>query len=141
MIFSSGVDRKAMRYQRHSNGKWAHIDGRTYHKHDVRAMTSFESAQIRMILSGGSSHIFCNTDAQALMEVFPVYRLWILRSTCGLWRRLLNNLWLNLRRRQDSCLVGQTIKSKYGESKKLVKQNSKVKIASRNDTSWRWNST
>ena len=62
MIFSSGVDRKAMRYQRHSNRKWAHIDGRTYHKHDVRAMASFESAQIRMILSGGSSHIFCNTD-------------------------------------------------------------------------------
>ena len=58
MIFSSGVDRKAMRYQRQSNGKWSHIDGRTYHKHDVRAMASFESAQIRMILSGGASLTF-----------------------------------------------------------------------------------
>jgi U3 small nucleolar RNA-associated protein 4 len=62
MIFSSGVDRKAMRYQRHSSGKWAHIDGRTYHQHDVRAMASFQSAQIRMILSGGAFHILCKID-------------------------------------------------------------------------------
>jgi hypothetical protein len=42
-----------MRYQRLGNEKWTHVDGKTYHKHDVRAMTSFESEHVRMVVSGG----------------------------------------------------------------------------------------
>lgn len=55
-MYSSGVDRKTMRFQRLRNGKWTHVIGKTYHKHDVRAMTSYESAQTRMIVSGGTLH-------------------------------------------------------------------------------------
>lgn len=44
-----------MRYQRLPDGKWAHVDGKTHHKHDVRAMDSFESEQIRLIVSGGTT--------------------------------------------------------------------------------------
>lgn len=47
-----------MRYQQLTNGKWAHVGGDTYHKHDVRAMAAYESEQIRMIVSGGSSTSF-----------------------------------------------------------------------------------
>ena len=57
MIFSSGVDRKMMRYQRLGNGKWAYVDGKTYHQHDIRAMASYQSEQIRMIVSGGTTLI------------------------------------------------------------------------------------
>jgi len=42
-----------MQFQRLEGGKWAHVGGKTYHKHDVRAMSSFDSAQTRMIVSGG----------------------------------------------------------------------------------------
>jgi hypothetical protein len=42
-----------MRFQRLGDGKWTHVSGKTYHKHDVRAMTSYESAETRMIVSGG----------------------------------------------------------------------------------------
>ena len=44
-----------MRFERLGNGKWTHVKGGTFHKHDVRAMASFESAETRMIVSGGYS--------------------------------------------------------------------------------------
>ena len=74
MIFSSGVDRKTMRYQRLGNGKWAHVDGKSYHKHDVRAITSFESASSRMIVSGGldrSFSVVSLTDSKENLRVLP----------------------------------------------------------------------
>jgi hypothetical protein len=46
-----------MRYQRLANGKWTYVDGRTYHKHDVRAMASYESEQLKMVVSGGISFL------------------------------------------------------------------------------------
>jgi hypothetical protein len=45
-----------MTFHRLADGKWAHTEGRTYHKHDVRAMASYESGQIKMIVSGGKVH-------------------------------------------------------------------------------------
>ena len=53
MIFSSGVDMKTMRCSRLADGKWTQIGGNAFHKHDVRAMASYESQEIRMIVSGG----------------------------------------------------------------------------------------
>jgi U3 small nucleolar RNA-associated protein 4 len=76
MIFSSGVDRKTMRYQRLPNGKWVHVDGKTYHKHDVRAIASFESSETRMICSGGVdrslSVLFFNNGIENLRVLPPV---------------------------------------------------------------------
>jgi U3 small nucleolar RNA-associated protein 4 len=57
MIFSSGVDRKTIRYRQLVNGKWVYVDGKCFHQHDVRAMTSYESEQMRMIVSGGISRL------------------------------------------------------------------------------------
>ena len=57
MIFSSGVDRKTIRYRQLGNGKWVYVDGKSFHQHDVRAMASYESEQIRMIVSGGTSRL------------------------------------------------------------------------------------
>jgi hypothetical protein len=47
-----------MIFRRVADGKWAHTEGRSFHKHDVRAMASYESEQIEMIVSGGISHPF-----------------------------------------------------------------------------------
>ena len=53
MIYSSGVDRKTEQFKRLANGKWVHVDGKTFHKHDVRAMALYHSQQIRLVVSGG----------------------------------------------------------------------------------------
>jgi hypothetical protein len=45
-----------MTFHRLADGKWAHTERKTYHKHDVRAMASYESGQIKMIVSGGIVH-------------------------------------------------------------------------------------
>jgi U3 small nucleolar RNA-associated protein 4 len=58
MIFSSGVDRKTIRYRQLVNGKWVYVDGKCFHQHDVRAMASYESEQMRMTVSGGISRLF-----------------------------------------------------------------------------------
>jgi len=74
MIFSSGVDRKTMRYRRLQNGKWVHVDGKTYHQHDVRAMASFETSEMRMICSGGvdrSLSVLTFTDRGENLRVLP----------------------------------------------------------------------
>jgi hypothetical protein len=42
-----------MRYQRLANGRWVHADGKTFHKHDVRAMAAYESEQLKLVVSGG----------------------------------------------------------------------------------------
>lgn len=47
-----------MKYQRLANGKWTQVDGRTYHKHDVRAMTSYESEDFNVVVSGGVDRTF-----------------------------------------------------------------------------------
>jgi len=60
MIFSSGVDRKTIQYRQLANGKWVYVDGKSFHKHDVRAMASYESEQMRLIVSGGNSVLILN---------------------------------------------------------------------------------
>ena len=57
MVYSSGIDRKMMRFQRTLDGKWAFHYGKMHLKHDVRAMTAFESNQIRYVVSGGPVNV------------------------------------------------------------------------------------
>ena len=46
-----------MRHERTLNGNWAFHFGKMHLKHDVRAMATFESNQIRYVVSGGPVNI------------------------------------------------------------------------------------
>ncbi|CCG81869.1 U3 small nucleolar RNA-associated protein [Taphrina deformans PYCC 5710] len=53
-LFSAGIDRKMQMYQMVDNKRrWAHISGRRFHAHDVRAMASYESRGMSSIVTGG----------------------------------------------------------------------------------------
>jgi len=52
------VDTKVHRYDRLGERKWTAVRGSSFHKHDVRAMTSFQSKDIRMVVSGGVDRTF-----------------------------------------------------------------------------------
>ncbi|KAF6827901.1 U3 small nucleolar RNA-associated protein [Colletotrichum plurivorum] len=55
-IMSGGMDRRTVLYKRTSgaNGaRWGKVWSRKYHEHDVKAMASFESAKMSVVLSGG----------------------------------------------------------------------------------------
>lgn len=121
MLFSSGVDRKTMRYQRLPTGKWAHVDGKTYHKHDVRAMTSFESSQTRMIVSGGVdrsfSVLFFTDNVENLRVLPPVPQERVVKLATGA-RILLNwsdnhvRLW-RVEEISDHEFAGEQIENRY----------------------------
>ncbi|KAF2667080.1 WD40 repeat-like protein [Microthyrium microscopicum] len=54
-IFSAGMDRRTAKYVKGSGttAKWIKTDHTTYHQHDVKAMSSFESKSLNVIASGG----------------------------------------------------------------------------------------
>lgn len=53
-LFSAGVDRKMQMYKLVDNKRrWAHISGRRFHAHDVRAMASYESRGMSSVVTGG----------------------------------------------------------------------------------------
>ena len=59
MIVTGGADQRTVAYRLHSPAKgqkghrWAQIMHRRFHEHDVRAMASFESKEISVVVSGG----------------------------------------------------------------------------------------
>jgi hypothetical protein len=64
-----------MKFERTPDDKWIFNQGKTHLKHDVRAMSSFESEQVRFVVSGGPSHPFpCKSDFKVSTEVYPFYR-------------------------------------------------------------------
>ncbi|ORY87051.1 WD40-repeat-containing domain protein [Protomyces lactucae-debilis] len=53
-FFSAGVDRKMHMYKAVDGKKrWAHISGRRFHAHDVRAIATYEARGISQIVTGG----------------------------------------------------------------------------------------
>ncbi|KAF4124942.1 U3 small nucleolar RNA-associated protein 4 [Geosmithia morbida] len=51
-ILSGGMDRRTVLYKLNGS-RWAKVWGRRYHDHDVKAMASFESGHISVVISGG----------------------------------------------------------------------------------------
>lgn len=54
-ILSGGMDRRTVLYKQNSGPghRWSKVWGRRYHDHDVKAMASFESGRISVVVSGG----------------------------------------------------------------------------------------
>ncbi|BFZ53042.1 U3 small nucleolar RNA-associated protein [Savitreella phatthalungensis] len=53
-LFSAGVDQKMQTYKLvDQKRRWAHITGRRFHQHDVRAMASYESRTSSIVVTGG----------------------------------------------------------------------------------------
>lgn len=54
-ILSGGMDRKTVLYDRETGAakRWRKVEGRRYHDHDVKAMASFESKSMSVVVSGG----------------------------------------------------------------------------------------
>lgn len=53
-FFSAGVDQRLQMYKLvDGRRRWAHISGRRYHQHDVRAMATYESESTSLIVTGG----------------------------------------------------------------------------------------
>lgn len=52
-VFSSGMDRRTCAYKVGANGRWVRSGHNRLHKHDVKAMTSFENKKMSVIVSGG----------------------------------------------------------------------------------------
>ena len=58
-VFSGGMDRRTCMYQRMESGqqgerhRWAKMTHRRYHKHDVKAMATFETKSLSIVASGG----------------------------------------------------------------------------------------
>lgn len=69
-LFSAGVDRKMQMYQLVDNKrKWAHISGRRFHAHDVRAMASYESRGMSSIVTGGVDMSLAIIPLQEAMKI------------------------------------------------------------------------
>ncbi|KAK1755019.1 quinon protein alcohol dehydrogenase-like superfamily [Echria macrotheca] len=54
-ILSGGMDRRTVLYEPKAghNGRWSKVYHRKYHNHDVKAMASFESPTMSVVVSGG----------------------------------------------------------------------------------------
>lgn len=54
-IMSGGMDRRTVLYKQNSGPgqRWGKVWGRRYHEHDVKAMGTFESARVSVVVSGG----------------------------------------------------------------------------------------
>jgi U3 small nucleolar RNA-associated protein 4 len=54
-ILSGGMDRRTVLYKQNpgSGQRWSKVWSRRYHDHDVKAMASFESGRISVVVSGG----------------------------------------------------------------------------------------
>ncbi|OHF01129.1 U3 small nucleolar RNA-associated protein [Colletotrichum orchidophilum] len=55
-IMSGGMDRRTVLYKKTSGGsgaRWGKVWSRKYHEHDVKAMASFESNKMSVVISGG----------------------------------------------------------------------------------------
>ena len=54
-ILSGGMDRRTVQYKQNTGAgqRWSKVWGRRYHDHDVKAMASFESGRISVVVSGG----------------------------------------------------------------------------------------
>lgn len=65
-VISGGMDRRTTVYRRMGSGKrgrrgqWAELMHRRYHKHDVKAMATFETKDFSVLVSGGTL-IRCHT--------------------------------------------------------------------------------
>ena len=62
-VISGGMDRRTTVYRRIGSGKkqgkrqWAELTHRRYHKHDVKAMATFETKNLSVLVSGGTPMI------------------------------------------------------------------------------------
>jgi U3 small nucleolar RNA-associated protein 4 len=56
-IITGGMDRRTVVYKVVGKGKgrWAEVNHRRYHTHDVKAMATFEGSGMSVIVSGGKS--------------------------------------------------------------------------------------
>ncbi|KAF9876760.1 putative U3 small nucleolar RNA-associated protein [Colletotrichum karsti] len=52
-IMSGGMDRRTVLYKKTSGARWGKVWNRKYHEHDVKAMASFESSKMSVVVSGG----------------------------------------------------------------------------------------
>jgi U3 small nucleolar RNA-associated protein 4 len=54
-ILSGGMDRRTILYKQNAGAgqRWGKVWGRRYHSHDVKAMTTYESGRISVVVSGG----------------------------------------------------------------------------------------
>lgn len=52
-VFSSGMDQRTCSYSKGPNSRWSKTSNGRIHKHDVKAMTSFENQSMSVIVSGG----------------------------------------------------------------------------------------
>jgi U3 small nucleolar RNA-associated protein 4 len=68
-IVSGGMDRRTVLYRPISgaSGRWAKASHRRYHKHDVKAMASFEGEGLSIIVSGGTD-LFALTPMRRFAE-------------------------------------------------------------------------
>ncbi len=59
-VFSGGMDRKTVYYQRSVEGKnwggarWAKINHSRMHEHDVKTMAAYESNSLSILVTGGT---------------------------------------------------------------------------------------
>ncbi len=54
-ILSGGMDRRTILYKQNPGAgqRWSKVSSRRYHEHDVKALASFESGQVSVVVSGG----------------------------------------------------------------------------------------
>lgn len=63
-VFSGGMDRRTTMYKRSASGeklRWAKIAHQRFHKHDVKAMATFEAKTMSVLASGGT-YLVLNSD-------------------------------------------------------------------------------
>jgi U3 small nucleolar RNA-associated protein 4 len=51
-VYTAGIDRKIFKFQLHST-KWVNTSNRLFHSNDIRSITSYESKNLNLLVSGG----------------------------------------------------------------------------------------
>ena len=63
ILYSAGMDRRTVSYrladEQGKKRQWTRIAHRRYHDHDVKAMATFESPSLSVVVSGGMAVIKC----------------------------------------------------------------------------------
>ena len=73
-VFSGGMDRRTTLYRRTGIGhpgeghRWAKITHKRMHQHDVKAMATFETKALSVLVSGGSSILLCSHAIPSLTK-------------------------------------------------------------------------
>lgn len=93
-VFSAGMDRRTTLYRRKGEGhRWAKITHQRMHQHDVKAMATFETKHMSVLVSGGTAMILLRSHAVPSLTILQDSILRLLSyqsgnsggSTIALW--------------------------------------------------------